>query len=594
MPAKQISPVVLNTLGTAGLNTQAQESTLGPEFLTEATNVVFDYQGRITSRKGIKQVSKLVTATAKVNGATSNTTTLVVDNNSGTILSGMTVTGTGISGTVTVASLSDQNNLVLSTNQSLSDNVDLTFTLISDVKSIGEFIKSDRTREYFAAMGSNIFKIGTSATPHTMTLQSFANSPQTITQANWQFFNFNKEMWGVQTGHKPINYDGTNWSDVDDLGAYVAPAGVTTFDPSCAVAGFSRIWYGGVTEAPGTVFYSDNLIGEKLNGGAAGSIDLNTVWGNDEIVGFATLENKLVIFGKETIVIYKKADDPSNIELDEIIRGVGLAGRDNIVYVNTDVVFMSYEGLRAVSRTVANDGKSPIDDLSLMVRNDLTRILSTVDVSTIKSTYYPQDGFVVTFIPINNQCYVFDFAQSQRASNPRITTWSFTDGPSCGLSTLDGKLFIGTKDSVAEYDGYYDVSINASDASTNTSYDYIFQTSWLDLGSPATSKIVKSGIFTIVGGRGGQAQVAVYKDYDIGSPFTKTFNLVSAQTIFLYGKSDALYGAAKYASTVGPTEYKIALARTGKTIKLKMTNTVAGNYSSLVNTMLLTKQGKIR
>ena len=59
MPAKQISPVVLNTLGTAGLNTQAQESTLGPEFLTEASNVVFDYQGRITSRKGIKQVSNL-------------------------------------------------------------------------------------------------------------------------------------------------------------------------------------------------------------------------------------------------------------------------------------------------------------------------------------------------------------------------------------------------------------------------------------------------------------------------------------------------------------------------------------------------------
>jgi hypothetical protein len=67
-------------------------------------------------------------ATANVNGATSSTTTLVVDGNSGTIVAGMYVTGTGISGSVTVASLSDQNNLVLSSAQSLSNDVALTFS----------------------------------------------------------------------------------------------------------------------------------------------------------------------------------------------------------------------------------------------------------------------------------------------------------------------------------------------------------------------------------------------------------------------------------------------------------------------------------
>jgi len=67
-------------------------------------------------------------ATANVNGAISSTTTLVVDGNSGTIVAGMYVAGTGISGTVTVASLSDQNNLVLSSSQSLSNDVALTFS----------------------------------------------------------------------------------------------------------------------------------------------------------------------------------------------------------------------------------------------------------------------------------------------------------------------------------------------------------------------------------------------------------------------------------------------------------------------------------
>jgi len=65
--------------------------------------------------------------TAIVNGAITSSTALVVDNNSGVIVEGMTVAGTGISGSVTVASLSDQNNLVLSSAQTLANDVALVF-----------------------------------------------------------------------------------------------------------------------------------------------------------------------------------------------------------------------------------------------------------------------------------------------------------------------------------------------------------------------------------------------------------------------------------------------------------------------------------
>jgi len=67
-------------------------------------------------------------ATANVNGAISSATALVLDGNSGTIEAGMEVTGTGISGTVTVASVTDQNNIVLSSSQSLSNDVALEFS----------------------------------------------------------------------------------------------------------------------------------------------------------------------------------------------------------------------------------------------------------------------------------------------------------------------------------------------------------------------------------------------------------------------------------------------------------------------------------
>ena len=65
---------------------------------------------------------------ASVNAATTNTVDLVLDGNSGTIATGMVVTGTGISGSVTVTTVTSQTVLVLSSNQTLADNAVLTFT----------------------------------------------------------------------------------------------------------------------------------------------------------------------------------------------------------------------------------------------------------------------------------------------------------------------------------------------------------------------------------------------------------------------------------------------------------------------------------
>ena len=77
------------------------------------------------------------TASASVNSSSINNTTaeeriklfwVPVDGNSGTISVGDVVTGTGISGVVTVSTVTDQNNLILSSTQTLNDDVSLTFT----------------------------------------------------------------------------------------------------------------------------------------------------------------------------------------------------------------------------------------------------------------------------------------------------------------------------------------------------------------------------------------------------------------------------------------------------------------------------------
>jgi len=396
----------------------------------------------------------------------------------------------------------------------------------------------------------------------------------------------------------------------------VAASGVTTFDPSCALGDFGRMWYGGITEDKGTVFYSDNLIGEVLNTGAAGALDLKTVWGNDEIVGLGALMDKLIIFGKNNIAIYSGASDPSTMALDELIKGVGLAGRDNICYVSSDIIFYSYEGLHSLGRLTQTDGKAPISDLSVAVRDTLTSVLSTLDLDTLKSVYYQEDGIIVTFVPSQNAAWCVDFVGIQNGQPPRITTWSFLDAPLCGVSTLDGKLYLGLSDSIGRYEGYYDVSIsdvtgtygnqsvceaasNTWETSTcwdytNTSYNATWATSWMDFGDPVFAKILKAGLFTFIGGRGASSNLQVFKDYQVDSSYSKNFTLTTEGTPWLWGAATSLYGDALYASQSGPKEYKLSLARTGKVIKLKMVTEVDGNYFSLVTTTLLTKQGKIR
>ena len=366
------------------------------------------------------------------------------------------------------------------------------------------------------------------------------------------------------------------------------------------------MWYGGITEALGVVFYSDNLIGEKLTGGAAGSLDLKTVWGNDEVVGLAAIMDKLVIFGKQNIAIYSGASNPASMALEEVIKGTGLAGKDNIAYVGTDILFLSYEGLMSLGRLQQTDGKAPIQDLSITVRNDLATILSSATVANIKTAYYPEDGLLVIFMPDEKKCYVFDV--KVQTQSPRVTTWPLTTAPLCGLGTIDGKLFIGLPTGVAEYTGYIDVTITSDGSggwtSTDSNYSYVFQTSWLDLNSPTFAKIIKSGLFAITGGRGSSSTISVYKDFELGSPYSKTISLVSGVTISLYTQGDdgaalasgtrSLYDTAKYGAVAGPKDYKVSLGRTGKVIKLKMDTTVEGHYSSLTAATLLTKQGKIR
>ena len=105
-------------------NTTYYSCTDGTDF--EVGIGTYTASGTTLSRDTIFESSG-ATATAAVNGATTAATGVAVDGNNGTIAVGMRVRGTGISGIVTVATVTDQNNLVLDTAVTLADNTALTF-----------------------------------------------------------------------------------------------------------------------------------------------------------------------------------------------------------------------------------------------------------------------------------------------------------------------------------------------------------------------------------------------------------------------------------------------------------------------------------
>ena len=561
--AAPIQPLVLDSIGIYGLNKQSSPSSLEPQWLTEADNVMLDDKGNVTTRKGIRQITDLI-------GASSSNSYIV--------------------------------------------------------KSLGEFRNSTGSSTIFAGSNDKIYKMNTSNTPYTLDAQTFTGTPQTLTDGNWEFCNFNDKFYGVQSSHTPIYYDGTNWMDLADASGFSAPSGVTTFDPTSCLGGFGRLWVGGVAEANDVVYYSDTLIGHKFQTGAAGYVDMKTVWAGDQVTALASFMGKLVIFGKRNIAIYNSPDDPSSADfaLDEVVRGVGCVARDSVQALGDDIIFLSNSGVRSLERTMIKD-KMPLMDLSLNIKDEITTHIVSADMAQVKGQYCLCGGYYALSFPDRNITYVFDF-KGGTGDAPRVTTWNFSTSkaPRSLLSTTDGVMYIGGgysdyKGRVSTYTDYYDVektdvttTYTTSSActtaghvwestnskcweTTNSTYQADFKTVWLDFGDPSRAKLLKRFLAIISGGKNMDVTMNWYRDYKVTADSSSfTLSPTASGTSYLWGGATSLYGAAKYAPAFQPAEYKLSLSKSAKVLRMEMKGTVNGFKASLQQMIIWAKQGKIR
>jgi len=485
--------------------------------------------------------------------------------------------------------------------QNVLANTDGTSSAPLKIGSIVEH-KDGSTIKICAGIGGKIYTVAFSS-PDAPWTSSFTAG----TDSDWQFLNFNKKIYGFQSGNPPIKYS-SGWSVTTNK-----PSGLTTFDPSCGMGYYGRLWVGGVAEEKDVVYYSDTLIGDNWTTGASGYIDLKTVWGTDEIVAIAPFYGKLVIFGKHNIVIYLDPADPSaaTFKLDEIIRGVGCISRDSVIAVGDDLLFLSSTGLKSLNRTTELD-KVPLADYSPSIKDTLIRNIS--QSPNVKSVYVENDGvYVMSFIDLNIT-YVFDMKHLTPNKSPRVTTWHFdSDREPTSLAYTESKGFLvgQKKGSIATYEGYFDKDYSGSAVYTSHSYTGSFLTTWLDLGNSVTASLLKKLKAVINGGSGTNVGLKWYKDFDIVPSKSLQFQLnpTTTGTVSLWGASSSLYGAttvththvaathpssSTYAPVFGLKEYQLNLTGSAKFLQLEMSAETKGFVASLQTLTLLTKQGKIR
>ena len=470
------------------------------------------------------------------------------------------------------------------------------------------------TNKIFVSYGTSIYAVDFTS-PASAFPSSGADVKHTVANStgDWQFVNFNDRLHCFHAGVEPQRYDGSLTSGSRWTAHATKPASVSSnqFKPTCGMGLYGRIWAGGVAESPDVVYYSNLLDGDDWTGGDAGLIDLSKVWGIDTIIAIAPFYGKLVIFGKNNIVIYDRPETVGSLALNEVIRGVGLVSRDTVQAIGDDLVFLSNTGVRSLGRTTEKD-KLPLTDLSVNIKDRLIRNIG--QSSNVKSVYVENEGIYIMSFVDKNITYVFDFKHFTPNQAPRVTTWTFDNDrePSNMSYTELYGLLVGQKDGgLAGYEGYYDTDLAGASTYTYSSYTSSIATTWINLGQSIAASFLKRLFLVLEGGSGATLGLKWYKDYSPTPSDTTsiTLNPTTTGTTSLWGASSSLYGAttvththdaavhpnsSTYKPIYGLHEYKTPLAGSAKNLKLEIDIESNGFDASLQDLTLLHKQGKIR
>lgn len=443
-----------------------------------------------------------------------------------------------------------------------------------NIKSLAQYIKPNSTTEIISCAGGAIYT-GTS------TLTSLGSG---YIDDNWKIENFNGKLYFFQRGMAPLVYDGTTLVTIAASTGYL---GAVPYANECEAA-YGRLWVAGTSTDNTVITYSDSLVGNHwtntdgtvpAGAGSCGVIDLKSVWteGMDEIVAIKGWNGSLIIFGRNSILVYGSPEQPNNMTLTEHIVGIGCIARDSIQEIGTDLIFLSNTGIRSLGRVI-QEKSMPMNDVSRNVRDLTLSYVADEDTNLIKSVYSPIEGFYLITFPTSNAVFCFDVRQVLPDGASRVTIWNNIK-PHSLLYTKERNLYIGKEGYIGQYTGYTD---------NGNSYRLVYNSTWIDFSNPDVIKIPKKLDVTVIGSINSTVVFKWAVDYGgLNNNSTKT---IISDTPAQYAVDQ--YDTAQYSAGIATIVLRTPLTKRGKVIQIGIEADISGNQLSIQKFDIFAKPGR--
>jgi len=535
MPPQPQQNVSLAAPGFLGLNTQDSPTQLPIGFASVATNCVIDRLGRLSSRKGLYQLTtnhddiSVVPATPEY----------------------LNVCGTfsADDGNVYTLCASDTKIFNQQTDGTLSE---LTLPI---TPTAGDWqISTFNDKAYLVQEGHvpQVFDYGTSTTA----TASITPPVGTTGSPNCMAAGFGHVFWSGFTNTTSTVYwsklgDGTDWAD--------------------ASAGSINVAY----------FWPNNY--DKIT-----AIHIH----NNYLVIFG--ENSILVYAVPTGKEGAANTGPLYMTLEDTVSGMGCVSRDSIQSVGTDVFFLDNTGVRALSRTI-QEKSMPIGDISRNIRKDITKVIKNAGTSKnlLKAFYDPDESYYILFAPTASTAYVFDTREYLPDGAARVTQWAETGirhacrDENANISYYAGKrgvfYLVDSNDFVRpdDYAGGGGFASGFSDGfalgGVAAVESHPITANWathpVTFDQPATTKIPKQTDVTVAGGS--------VVDLTFKWAFDYSYSWNPSMLSFT-GSTPALWGVGLYNTALyGPAGESLELLKfnmwgTGKNIRLAFDAVVTG------------------
>jgi len=378
---------------------------------------------------------------------------------------------------------------------------------------------------------------------------------------NWQFASLTGRIHMAQKGQTFKVLNETTFANVALVGA------PWTGSPNVVLAADGRVWVAD-DEAGGnsyTLWWSNLLDGVTYNTGDAGSLDVRKVWpeGQDSIVAVAFLSSRLVIFGKNNILLYTLPADhnPANMSLTDSISGLGCIARDSVVLAGGDLYFLADSGYYMLPKLAQLTSMLSAVKVSANAADDVVSTFAAEDLKAVRAGYFSREKIITLAAPVSNKTWVFNVERkvpSAANDQERVTAATYWTNSAVAFRGFchdkNGNYYCAMRNGIGKYTGY------TSDGASNA-YSFDVYSLWDAMGDETREKIMKALAMTMETNVNQAFTLRWQFDYKAGT--TRTASVTASAT--------------EFAEAPGVGVIKSPIGGAGTVVRYGFTTTIAGN-----------------